>query len=87
MDAHCWTKRDFMNDYLMNITCTGKLEEARAAYFGQPLDPAMLVDYGNVLLTDAGGADSYLRNQNTKKDPFAISYVTRYGVKDMDTWE
>ena len=87
MDAHCWTKRDFMNDYLMNITCTGKLEEARAAYFGQPLDPAMLVDYGNVLLTDAGCSDSYLRCQNTKKDPFAISYVTRYGGKDMDTWE
>ena len=87
MDAHCWTKRDFMNDYLMNITCTGKLEEARAAYFGQPLNPAMLVDYGNVLLTDAGGTDSFLRNQNTKKDPFAISYVTRYGEKDMATRE
>ena len=44
----------FMNDYLMNIHCKGKLEEARAAYFGQPLYPAMLVDYGNVLLVDAG---------------------------------
>ena len=87
MDAHCWTKRDFINDYLMNITCMGKLEEARAAYFGQPLDPAMLVDYGNVLLTDAGGSDSYLRCQNTKKDPFAISCVARYEGKDMDTWE
>ena len=42
MDAHFWTKRDFMNDYLMNIACTGKLEEARAAYFGQPLEPALL---------------------------------------------
>ena len=87
MNTHCWNKRDFMNDYLMNITCMGKLEEARAAYFGQPPDPAILVDYGNVLLADAGGTDSYLRNQNTKKDPFAISYVTRYGGKDMDTWE
>ena len=67
MDAHCWTKRDFMNDYLMNITCMGKLEEDRAAYFGQPLYPAMLVDCGNVLLADAGCADSYLENQNTKK--------------------
>ena len=54
MDAHCWTKRDFMNDYLMNIHCKGKLEEARAAYFGQPLYPAMLVDFGNVLLAGAG---------------------------------
>ena len=60
MDAHFWTKRDFMNDYLMNIACTGKLEEARAAYFGQPLDPALFVDYGNVLLTDAGCTESYL---------------------------
>ena len=59
-----------MNDYLMNITCTGKLEEARAAYFGQPLDPAMLVDYSNVQLRNAGCADSFLRNQNTKKRPF-----------------
>ena len=44
MDAHFWTKRDFMNDYLMNIACTGKLEEARAAYIGQHLKPALFVD-------------------------------------------
>ena len=44
MDALFWTKRDFMNDYLMNITCTGKLEEARAAYIGQHLKPALFVD-------------------------------------------
>ena len=87
MDAHCWTKRDFMNDYLMNITCMGKLEEARAAYFGQPQNAALFVDYGNVLLTDAACTDSSLGNQNTKKDPFVISYVTRYGRKDMVTWE
>ena len=74
MDTHCWTKRDFMNDYLMNITCMGKLEEAREAYFGQSLYPAMLVDCGNVLLADAGCPDSYLGNQNTKKilSPFPM---------------
>ena len=87
MDAHYWTKRDFMNDYLMNIHCKGKLEEARAAYFGQPLYPAMHVDYGNVLLAGAGGTDSYLGESEHPKDPFVISYVTRYGTKDMVTWE
>ena len=61
MGTHFWTKRDFMNDYLMNITCMGKLEEARAAYFGQPLYPAMLVDCGNVLRADAVCTESYLR--------------------------
>ena len=76
-----------MNDYLMNITLHGKLEETRAAYFGQPLYPAMLVDYGNVLRADAIVLSSYLWNLSAIKDPFVISYVTRYGAKDMDTWE